>query len=97
MGTKHFYWRYRDLCSEMCLGPRGPSFLNVGWWVGILVERSLLVNEPAVTCPQDQVQKAKNLKKDTRTVSMISEDKQRSLLSLKRPDCVKLHEIHFFS
>lgn len=51
----------------MWLGPRGRSFLHGGWWVGILMERGLLVNEPAVTCPQDQVQKAKNLWKDRRT------------------------------
>lgn len=50
--------------SVMWLRPRGPSFLHGCWWVGILVERSLLVNEPAVTCPQDQVQKPKGLNKD---------------------------------
>lgn len=51
----------------MWLRPRGTSFLHGGWWVGILVERSLLVNEPAVTCPQDQVQKPKRLNKDRKT------------------------------
>lgn len=55
----------------MWLGPRGPSFLHGGWLVGILVERSLLVNEPAVTCPQDQVQKPKNLQKDGKTDEII--------------------------
>lgn len=47
--------------------PGDPPFLHGGWWVGVLVERGLLVNEPAVPCPQDQVQEAEYLQKDRGT------------------------------
>lgn len=43
------------------LGPGSVSFLRSGLLVGVFVERGFLVNEPAVSRPQDQVQKAKNL------------------------------------
>lgn len=59
----------------MWLGLRGPSFLHGGRWVGVLVERSLLVNEPAVTGPQDQVQKAKYLSKDRKTDEIQGDNK----------------------
>lgn len=52
------------------LGSRGSAFLHGGGGGRNLVERSLLVNEPAVTCPQDQVQKAKNLQKHMKTQVM---------------------------
>lgn len=52
----------------LTLGPRSSSFLNSRLLVGVFVERSFLVNEPAVTRPQDQVQKAKNLHKDIKMI-----------------------------
>lgn len=57
----------------MWLGPRDPSFLHGGRLIGILVERSLLVNEPTITCPQDQVQKPKNLQKEKETGEMFGD------------------------
>lgn len=45
----------------MQLGPRGSTLLHCCRWVGIFVERCLLVNEPAVSSPQDQVQEAESL------------------------------------
>lgn len=40
------------------------------------MERSLLVNEPAVTCPQDQVQKPKSLNKDRKRSDYCLLDKR---------------------
>lgn len=37
------------------------ALLHGGWWVGVLVEGSLLKDEPTVTGPQDEVQKSENL------------------------------------
>lgn len=73
------------------LGSRGSAFLHGGGGGRNLVERSLLVNEPAVTCPQDQVQKAKNLQKHMKTQVMTfkcktweKEDRKTFLPHFKR-------------
>ena len=54
------------------LGPGQLSLLHGRWGVGVLVEVRLLVNEPAVTGPQDQVQKAKQLKDGKRKQKGLS-------------------------
>lgn len=51
-------WRGEEGAAFVWLG-RGNSFFCVYWWVCRLVKRSLLVDEPAVPCPQNQVQESK--------------------------------------
>lgn len=46
------------------LGPRSRSFPHSGLLLRVFVESSFLVDEPAVSCPEDQVQEAKDLHRE---------------------------------